>query len=406
MIVKNSGAAPAGRSRGSLVTEITDRREGSEKVVGSELEACLESLAALRQAMGDECELIIADTGSTDNTAAIAKNYADKFLTVPWNDDFAEARNETLKTATGEWFMFIDADEELIGGDEIAEFFLSGEYKNYNSATYIQRNFSDLKGSSYTDYRPGRLTKILPDTCFEGNVHEALRGFGEPIKHFGAYVNHFGYVSDGGKKLEKARERLRQLEKGLEGTADINKRLLILCEMSDAAKICDPVRAAKLDLEGLELSQNPDAYYYVKYVFGSKCAERLLSAKRYKEAALMVSNLLANRGNAENEYERMAMANDIDLYAILALSLFSMKRYAETAQLLYSYGNLLTDYFSGELFSADYYFNTPSYIAPANIKKCDDIIGSTRIKLKNNPEAAKLLSLAHEILQKHIRGEK
>jgi glycosyltransferase involved in cell wall biosynthesis len=372
----------------------------------NELGKCLEALSGLRKPLGNLCELIIADTGSSDKTAEIARKYADKFLIIPWEDDFSKARNETLKAGGGEWFMFIDADEELIGSDEIAAFFLTGEYKNFNSATYIQRNYSDLAEGSFTDYRPARLTKRLPETRFEGNVHESLNSFGEPIKHFSAYVKHFGYVSDGGKKIEKAKERLRQLEKGFEAESDINKRLLIICEMSDAAKICDPMRAAKLDLEGLTLSENSEAYYYVKYVFGGKCAERLLSAKQYKEAAFAVSKLLTDRSNAVNEYERMAMANDVDLYAILGLSLYGTKRYAEAAQLLYSYANLLKDYFAGELFSADYYFNTPSYSEPINIKKCDDIIPLTRIKLKNNPEAVNKLIAAREILQKCIRGEK
>jgi glycosyltransferase involved in cell wall biosynthesis len=392
------------------------------------LEGCLDALDGLRKSLGDNCELIIADTGSSDKTSEIAEKYADKFLTFPWNNDFSEARNVTLRAAKGEWFMFIDADEELVGGAEIAEFFLSGEYKNYNSATYIQRNYSDLAATSHTDYRPARLTKITPETIFEGNVHEALSSFGEPIKHFNSYVHHFGYVSDGGKKLTKARERLKQLEKGLETETDINKRLLIMCEMSDAAMICDPARAAQIDLEALAIcekfensanvgaanlnrirpqnSETEKPYYYVKYVFGGKCAGRLLEAKQYKAAAFAVSKYFTDRDKSQNEYERMAMANDIDLHAILALSLFNMKKYPETAQLLFSYAKLLEDYFDNKLCSADYFFNTPKFTAPANIKKCADIIGLTRLKLKNNPEAAMRLAAARDVMNKLLEGEK
>jgi glycosyltransferase involved in cell wall biosynthesis len=378
---------------------------------GDMLVKCLEALDSIRKPLEGGCELIIADTGSSDKTPEIAERYADTFLEIPWNDDFSEARNATLRAAKGEWFMFIDADEELAGGEEIAEFFQSGDYKNYNSATYIQRNYSDLAATSYTDYRPARLTKITPETVFEGNVHEALVGFGEPIKHFKSFVHHFGYVSDGGKKLAKARERLNQLEKGLEAETDINKRLLIMCEMSDAAKICDPARAAQIDLEALAICENAEKgenietdkpYYYVKYVFGGKCAERLLEAKQYKAAAFAVSKYFTDRDKSQNEFERMAMANDIDLHAILALSLFNMKKYAETAQLLFAYAKLLEDYFNDELCSADYFFNTPSYTAPLMIKKCADIIGLTRLKLKNNPEAANRLNAARDVMNKFI----
>ena len=59
-------------------------------------------------------EIIIVDTGSTDNTVEIAKKYTDKVFTdYKWNDDFAEARNYALSKATSEWVLSIDADEVL-----------------------------------------------------------------------------------------------------------------------------------------------------------------------------------------------------------------------------------------------------------------------------------------------------
>jgi glycosyltransferase involved in cell wall biosynthesis len=365
---------------------------------------CLEALTPLRDILGNECELIIADTGSTDKTPEISERYADKFFRINWNDDFSEARNVTLEAASGQWFMFIDSDEILCGGDEIARFFTSGECKQYNSATYIQRNFTDFDEKSFSDFRPARLTKILPETVFVGNVHESLSTFGEPIKNFSAYVKHFGYVN--GIREQKADERLRQLKIRLDTETDINGKLLTLCEMSDAARITDPKRAAEIDLEGLALSEQYGAYYYAKYVFGAKCADTLLYKKQYSAAAYAVSKYLVSRSKSENELERMAMANDIDLHAILMLSLFYTKKYEQAAQLLFAYSKLLEDFFSGELYSADYYFNKPSYSEPANIKKCADTAGTMRIKLKNRPEASEILAQASAKLQNCIRGER
>ncbi|MDR0992605.1 MAG: glycosyltransferase [Ruminococcus sp.] len=365
---------------------------------------CLEALKPLREALGAQCELIIADTGSEDSTPETTKKYADRFFTAKWNDDFAEARNITLRAATGEWFMFIDADEILSGGAEIAEFFTSGESERFNSATYIQRNYTDYDEKSYSDFRPARLTKILPETVFVGNVHESLSTFGEPIKNFSAFVKHYGYVK--GVREQKAAERLRQLKIRFEAETDINGKLLALCEMSDAARITDPKKAAEIDIQGLELSKREGAYYYAKYVFGAKCADTLLYKKQYQAAAFAVSEFILNRSKAENESERMAMANDIDLHAILMLSLFYMKKYEQAAELLFAYASLLEDFFAGELYSADYYFNNPSYSEPANIKKCADTAGTMRIKLKNRPEASEKLAVASAKLQKCIRGER
>ena len=59
-------------------------------------------------------ELIIVDTGSKDNTIDIAKEFGAKVFLFEWCDDFAAARNESLKHATGDWILQLDADDELL----------------------------------------------------------------------------------------------------------------------------------------------------------------------------------------------------------------------------------------------------------------------------------------------------
>ena len=56
-------------------------------------------------------EIVIVDTGSTDNTIEIAESYGAKVLTSPWNNDFSTPRNLALDNATGDWIIFLDADE-------------------------------------------------------------------------------------------------------------------------------------------------------------------------------------------------------------------------------------------------------------------------------------------------------
>ncbi len=58
-------------------------------------------------------EIIVADTGSSDNTAIIAEGYGARVIDVPWEDDFASARNRTLDMASGDWVLVLDADEFL-----------------------------------------------------------------------------------------------------------------------------------------------------------------------------------------------------------------------------------------------------------------------------------------------------
>lgn len=59
-------------------------------------------------------EMVIVDTGSTDQTPEIAKEFGARVEHFPWGDDFAAARNFSLTFATGDWILVLDADEVLV----------------------------------------------------------------------------------------------------------------------------------------------------------------------------------------------------------------------------------------------------------------------------------------------------
>ena len=58
-------------------------------------------------------ELIVIDTGSTDRTIEIAREHGAQVGYFEWCNDFAAARNASIAAATGDWILFLDADEEL-----------------------------------------------------------------------------------------------------------------------------------------------------------------------------------------------------------------------------------------------------------------------------------------------------
>src|ERR1700689_1316256 len=58
-------------------------------------------------------ETIVVDTGSTDATSSIAESFGARVFDFPWCDDFAAARNESLRRATGDWILWMDADDRL-----------------------------------------------------------------------------------------------------------------------------------------------------------------------------------------------------------------------------------------------------------------------------------------------------
>ncbi len=69
------------------------------------LDKCLNSIQQYVE------EIIIVDTGSTDATVSIASKYTNQIYHFEWIDDFSAARNESLKYATGQWILILDADE-------------------------------------------------------------------------------------------------------------------------------------------------------------------------------------------------------------------------------------------------------------------------------------------------------
>jgi len=210
------------------------------------LRRCLESLVPILREV--DSELIIADTGSTDGSVEIAREFTENVFHFPWCDDFAAARNATLKRAKGEWFMAVDADEIFEDTSEIINFFNSGEYKRFNSATFIQRNFNSENSKVVSDFNAPRLTKIKKDTVYISPIHEYLSTFGSPIKRLSAVALHYGYVTEGNREFisQKAERNLRLLFKKLEENPSdcmalfhISHTYCLLPDFKTALEYCD-----------------------------------------------------------------------------------------------------------------------------------------------------------------------
>jgi len=74
------------------------------------LPACLKSVKDVVD------QMVVLDTGSTDRTVEIAKQWGAQVEYFEWCNDFAIARNESLKYAQGDWILVLDADEHLNPG--------------------------------------------------------------------------------------------------------------------------------------------------------------------------------------------------------------------------------------------------------------------------------------------------
>ncbi len=156
------------------------------------LEGCLESLA------GQVDEIVIVDTGSSDQTVAIAESHSAKLLHHRWTGDFSEARNIALEAATSEWILSIDADERLhIPGNMKLAAMVSGK-----RAVAARVQFMPKTG--FTRYGEPRLFLNRPDMRFRGRIHETVmpdvdrlcleQGFSVIMTR--AKIDHLGYDGD------------------------------------------------------------------------------------------------------------------------------------------------------------------------------------------------------------------
>lgn len=170
-----------------------------------DLRRCLDSLRPIMQSI--PCELILIDTSKNPKIHEILLEYSDLVYEFEWCKDFAKARNEGLKRAKGEWFMFLDDDEWFVETDALIDFFCSGEYKQYGFANYQIRNFHDVEYVGYSDCWVSRMFRIEKDTHFASKIHEYFTPIRGERKHIQAMAYHSGYINDTPEKAKARYDR-------------------------------------------------------------------------------------------------------------------------------------------------------------------------------------------------------
>lgn len=169
------------------------------------IQKCLDSLTPIREQIPSQ--LIILDTGCDADLRQLLEQYGDVVADFAWCNDFSKARNETLKYASGEWYLYLDDDEWFVDVQELIDFFVSGEYKQYGRASYIQRNYLDMEATQYTDSWVSRMSRRWPDLHFESKIHEYMEPSEGDCKGLRSIVDHFGYVYETQEALWKHFER-------------------------------------------------------------------------------------------------------------------------------------------------------------------------------------------------------
>lgn len=158
-------------------------------------EKCLPRILSDIQGLYDE--LIIVDTGSTDQTIAIAKKMGAHVVSLAWTGDFSTARNRSVEEATSGWIMWLDADDRLEAEDvkrlqSLKHTLQSGCVYNLEVVNKIADGFSP----------PFMQMRLFPNDTrlrFENRVHESIAGSakknGFKTMHLPVKVIHTGYAA-------------------------------------------------------------------------------------------------------------------------------------------------------------------------------------------------------------------
>lgn len=135
-------------------------------------------------------EIIIVDTGSTDNTISIAKKFTDRVYSFEWTDDFSAARNFSYSKATKEYIMWLDADD-IIDSENKARFLEIKKTLPPDTDVVMlpYRAGFDKSGRCTFSYCRERITRRAAGFLWQEPVHECLPVSGK-VAELDAAVSH------------------------------------------------------------------------------------------------------------------------------------------------------------------------------------------------------------------------
>lgn len=210
------------------------------------LEGCLLSVQGIVD------EIVIVDTGSTDGTLEIAQRYGAKIISFQWINDFSAARNESLRHATSNWILYLDADERIAQGQDQLIASLVQARDVYGYSVLIEGEHVLPGGTVWLQNAYPRLFKKHSSIKFEGVVHEqitpSILRLGKKIIPSDLRIEHLGYGQNLGLIKEKCyrnvallREQLNRNPSDSYARFQLGNTFSVLGEYSAVRKELEPL---------------------------------------------------------------------------------------------------------------------------------------------------------------------
>ncbi len=206
------------------------------------LGACLESIRHVVD------EILIVDTGSSDDSVAIATSYGARVISHPWTGDFSAARNVALDAVQARWVLYIDADERLrpIARADVVALLDEADEVAFR-----------VKLRPFAGATPGREYRLWRNDArirFEGIIHEKVvpsikavaETEGRPIGLCELELDHVGYDGDQDHKHARNLPLLRaQLEREPRNAFNWRHLATVLEAMGDVEASVDALDHAR-----------------------------------------------------------------------------------------------------------------------------------------------------------------
>jgi tetratricopeptide (TPR) repeat protein len=226
----------------------------------------------LASVMGAVDEVIMVDTGSRDRTVAIGKELGATVYSFTWCDDFAAARNESLKKAHGDWILVLDADEVLVAARVPA----LRQIMQREEALAVTLLREEL-GTTHPHSQLSRLFRRHPGITFTRPYHEliddSITALLQQEPHWQVLalpeitIQHTGYQAATIAQRQKVDRARTIMERYLTAHPDD----AYICSKLGAlyADLGDTVRSLALLQRGLHLATEAPVLYELHYHLGS-----------------------------------------------------------------------------------------------------------------------------------------
>ena len=222
--------------------------------------------------MGVVDDMIVVDTGSRDRTVAVAKAFGATVYRFTWCDDFAAARNESLKHAHGDWILVIDADEVLVP-ERVPALQQAMQREDALAITLLREELGTLHPHSQLS----RVFRRHPAITFTHPYHEliddSITALLQQEPHWqvialpGVAIQHTGYQAATiaqRQKFDRARTIMESYLSAHPDDAYICSKLGALY-----ADLGDPTRGLALLQQGLHTAIDVPVLYELHYHLGS-----------------------------------------------------------------------------------------------------------------------------------------